>query len=259
VGRTLNPLPIHRTSNLRSPITGRLWPDSIVSIINSHEDWYRVSGGYVQREGIQPMTPYTADTNIQLSDTAFWAEVAGPVASVRQWCAADAPLVARIGHGGTARVIDSLPGDQIGAFWYGIEADIGGLMGWTQAVHWRPVQDESAASSLRLHVDRATQQLTAYEDDEAVLQASISTGTDIEPGVYPVQARQVTGMWLSATDSHLAFHGLPWRISFGERHELSGVYWHNQFGKPIPGPAIQVTPLLARWLYPRLDGQIVIS
>jgi hypothetical protein len=236
-----------------------LWPDSIVSILNTNEDWYQVPGGYVQREGIQPMISYTPDKNIQLPVSAFWAEVAGPVASVRQWCAADAPLVTRIGHGGTARVIDSLPGDQVGTVWYGIETGTESLLGWTQAVFWRPIQDEIVTSNLRIRIDRAAQQLTINENDEAILQASISTGTEIEPGIYSIQTRQVTGTFLSGKDSHLTFHGLPWIIGFGDGIELSGAYWHNQFGKPTPGPAVQVTPLLARWLYRRVDGQIVIT
>ena len=34
---------------------------------------------------------------------------------------------------------------------------------------------------------------------------------------------------------------------------LMGIYWHNRFGDSLPGPDIQVTPLLARWLYEHVD------
>ncbi len=65
-----------------------------------------------------------------------WIEVVAPVAAVRQWCAPDAPLVTRIGHGGIVRVIDRLPGDTL---WYGIASETGDLLGWSQAAHWKPV------------------------------------------------------------------------------------------------------------------------
>jgi hypothetical protein len=62
--------------------------------------------------------------------------------------------------------------------------------------------------------------------------------------VYTVQSHDVGGM----TDG--LFHGASWPLNFGAEGEcLAGVYWHNQFGRPTPGLAVQVTPLIARWLH----------
>jgi hypothetical protein len=47
----------------------------------------------------------------------------------------------------------------------------------------------------------------------------------------------------------VALHGVPWVTTFGQNLALGGVYWHNRFGEKVPGMAIQVTPLIARWLY----------
>ena len=59
---------------------------------------------------------------------------AGALAVVRAYCAADAPIVARIGHGGVLRVIDYLPpGQSDGIGWYGVADDeSSALLGWTQ-------------------------------------------------------------------------------------------------------------------------------
>ncbi len=162
---------------------------------------------------------------------------------VRAFCAASAPVVGRVGHGGVLRVIDYLPGD--GIDWYGVaDTEDGDLLGWTTAANWSRAQAEMAAPSLTLDIDRAAQRLTVRDGDHALLTAPISTGRDLPAGTYPITERQVT---LAQPDHH----GAPWVLRFGKGFDLSGVYWHNRFGAPTPGAAVQVTPTLARWLYPR--------
>lgn len=260
-GRALEATPAHSQRNLRSPVVGYLWPDCIVSIYGADSFWYEVPNGYVPRSLVQPMASYEPAINLR-TPTPFWAEVAAPVAPVRQWCAADAPPVTRIGHCGVIRVIDSLPADRTGSAWYGLESHDGGLLGWTQAVFWRPVNVETFnAPYSSLLIDRRLQLLTAFEQDEVVLQAQVSLAEALEPGNYPISGREMRGAPVNVSGYEHLFHGAPWRIRFGENHELMGVYWHNRFGAPTPGPSIQVAPTLARWLYSWLgdDGLVVVT
>lgn len=244
-GRALTALAVRRARHFDAPIITHLWPDSIVRIVDQDESWYRLPEGYVQRTEVQPMLPYRPQTSIAVPSEPFWAEVAGPVAPIRRYCAADAPMVARIGHGGVAYVIDALPGDPFP--WYGIEAAGDQLLGWTQAVHWQPTQVNALAEgSVRLHIDSQQRRLTVWQDDQVVLRAPFAVGGPLRPGSYAVKERIAS---TAVTTPGGIFHGAPWRLILGDDTDLAGVYWHNDFGGSLPGPAVQVTPLLARWLY----------
>lgn len=258
-GRTLEATPVYRVKNQLAPLVKVLWPDSITIIYESDQDWYQVQDGFAPRTMVQPMISYDPSISMALPLIPFWADVAAPVAPVRQWGAADAPPVTRIGHGGIARVIDYLPGDEISAGWYGLDNGCGNFLGWTQAVYWRPVQEELlAAIHPTLHIDRNDQVLTAYDEGEEVLQAPVSIGMEIAAGAYMASGRQFSGAPVFIPGRTQAIYGVPWRVQFGENYELSGAYWHNRFGESMPGPAVQVTPLLARWLYHWLGERGII-
>jgi hypothetical protein len=252
-GRALTALPVYRSRHINAPIVTRLWPDSIVSLRESDRDWCQVDGGYVQREQVQPMTSYLQDECCFRPDYPFWAEVAGPVASVRAFCAANAPLVTRIGHGGVMRVVDGLPGEPCG--WYGISDASGAFLGWTQATHWRAVSVEMELRSPdeRLVVmDHRATTLTAYEADKAILQATYAAGSELGAGTYFAERLSVGGgRW----DGDVVYHGLPWQMRLGDDQFITGAYWHNRFGQSVPGPAVQLPPVLARWLYTWLEPQ----
>jgi len=247
-GRALAATPIYRARHLGSAIVGTLWPDSMTPILDTSDGWYRTAKGYVQRESLQPMTPYLPKSSPQLPDTAFWGEVAGPAAPVRQYCAADAPFVTRIGHGGVAQVVDYLPGEPNG--WYGVGDGTGQFLGWTQAIYWQAVDDNRfEAGEPTLEIDLIAQRLTVRENGNVILEAPCSTNQSLHRGIYTVQQRKPCGTQFDNEHSLDAFHGVPWIIRLEDDHDLAGVYWHNRFGKEMPGPAIQVTPLLAHWLY----------
>lgn len=257
-GRALSVVPVYSGQS----VVGQLWPDSVIPILGLEGDWFRVAEGYVRRVSLQPMQPYEPAEDVPLPESAFWAEVAGPVAAIRRWCAADAPLATRIGHGGVARVIDALPDERTGKVWYGVAAEAGDLLGWTQAVHWRPAQAQvQTAPDRAVHIDLSTQRLMAWDGDQPVLRALISTSPSLPPGNYAVTGRQTGGFRFHSPEHPNAFYGLPWAVFFGNNRALVGVYWHNQFGAPVPGPAVQLTPLLARWLYGWLgdEGRVIVQ
>lgn len=254
-GRAFAAVPVYATPDANQPAVGRLWPDSKVSIVDGAGDWYRLSNGWVRREGIQPMLPYDADDYIFHVQAPFWAEVAAAAASVRAYCSADAPLVTRVGHGGVMQVIDALPGEPNG--WYGVADENGTLMGWTQGVFWRPVTAADASSEGRtLRFDRSTFLMSAFERDELILQSPFSSGEALKAGQAQAIRGAIGGRNLSG------YAGVPWEMKFGQNPVIVGAYWHNQFGQAVrDGAAIQLTPLLARWAYGWLgdDGYIVVE
>lgn len=247
-GRALAALPVYAAPHSSAAILTTLWPDSVITISAVEDDWYQVAQGYVQRESVQPMTPYRPQASVQIPNSPFWAEVSAPIAPIRQSCAADAALVTRIGHGGVAQIMDYLPGEPNG--WYAAGDESGSLIGWSQAINWQPADHiikETGDNHLEIDVSR--QHLTARENGDIILQAPCSIGRSIHPGSYAVRDRNPAGKRLFIENIPNEIYGVPWNINFGDGHNLTGAYWHNRFGKGAAGPSIQVTPLLARWLY----------
>jgi hypothetical protein len=163
----------------------------------------------------------------------FWAEVSAPSVSVRAWCAPDAPLITRIGYGGTAHIIDHLPG------WYRVQTGTQPL-GWSRADAWRAAAPKRQATE-DLHIVIADQCLSVFNPAERILYTPISMGTPLERGRYRLDAANPSGdFW--------PYHGASWLMTAGSI-TLAGVYWHNRFGEPVPGPTLQLPPLMARWLY----------
>jgi hypothetical protein len=258
-GRALAAVPVYNAPGASGTILTTLWPDSVVAIIGVENDWYRVAEGYVTRENVQPMTPYLPEYHIQIPETYFWAEVVGTVAPVRQFCAAYAPRVTRIGHGGVAQIVDYLAGEPYG--WYGISDANGDLIGWSQTIYWQPIDDMLVESGdHHVEIDLQSQFLTARENGEVILQAPCSIGEWVKTGSYSVLEQTPSGQSLQVEYIPDEIYGVPWITTFGDGHTLSGAYWHNRFGKQTPGPSIQVTPLLAHWLYGWLnEGSRIVA
>jgi len=259
-GRTLEATPIFPSPGTLSPAIGQLWPDTIVEIYDSKKDWYRIQDGFVSRFAVQPMKIYPLHSNTDVPSIPFWAEVAAPVAPVRQWCAADAPPVSRIGHGGVCRVIDYLPGERNGVAWYQLDSGSGVILGWTQAAFWQPtsVEHELVADPI-LQIDPRSQVMMVFSGDTPVLEAPFSLGKPIMTGSFQITRRQVSVNALHVAGQNETIYGVPWQIGFGDRYEIAGAYWHNRFGEAMPGPAVQVMPMLAHWLYGWLGDHGIIN
>ncbi|MEZ4667313.1 MAG: L,D-transpeptidase [Anaerolineae bacterium] len=244
-GRALTALPVYQYRGQDAPIVSHIWPDSAIEFSESRGEWYQVAGGFVQRDSIQPMNPDQNGEHRFETQYPFWAEVIGPAASVRSYCAANAPLATRIGHGGVMQVVDGLPGEPYG--WYAV-ADAGGyILGWTQATQWQKIVMEPDSDAERLIiVEQPTHTLTAYENGKPILKAAYAAGMEIAGGLYPSERLSPGGGYWNGDPN---YHGLPWRIRLSEKYEISGAYWHNRFGQGVPGPALQLPVAVARWLY----------
>lgn len=253
-GRALDTLLVRAAPNAQSAVVKHLWADSILRLLNVKGDWLQIADGYVERSAVQMMLPYTPQPMLTMPQVPFWAEVAAPVAIVRAWCAADAPLITRVGHGGVMRVIDAMPNA-----WYALESDQGTRLGWTQAILWQAVPaDAPDIANARLEINLSKHELYVYDGDRRVMTTPIATGQALQTGVYKVQQRQIGGTYHDAANR--AFYGAPWRIRFSE-YELAGAYWHNQFGKSHTGAIVQMSPLAARWVFRQMqeNSTVVVS
>jgi len=240
-GRALEAAPVYlRLDASTTPII-HLWPDSITPIRESVAGWYRSDSGFIPRSALQPIRQLPA-TPQAAAQPPFWAEVIAPVAALRSFCTPDAPLISRIGHGGAMQVIECLPGP---IDWYGVAAAGGDLVGWSQALHWRPVDLQARPlPDLEILLDQRQHQLTVTQAGQAIVQAPFASSQTLPAGYYTIEPGAVGGQ-----PSPTGHEGAAWQTMIGSEYSLSGVYWHNRFGEQLLGPDVQVTPMLARWLY----------
>src|SRR5258708_1596253 len=146
VGRAFDLTSVYAQPQPDSQIVAQLAPDSVNTIAEISEDqrWYRVAQGWVPRHVLQPILPYQYPA-IHPATPGFWAEVVAPVSAVRQWCAASAPIVARLGFGAVMYIVDRIDDDS-GQAWYGLTAEPESpLVGWSPALHfarWTPPQSQ---------------------------------------------------------------------------------------------------------------------
>jgi hypothetical protein len=238
-GRTLQAVPVRQHPQHTAPITQHLWPDTVLPITPLPGAWYQTSEGYVEKAHIQPIMSDITYT-LTAIQAPFWAEVSAPVAAIREWCAADAPLITRVGHGGVMHIIDQLPGDPM---WYGVANEWGSLLGWTQAPGWQPVMLSHPNTALDIQLDQRNQQIVVSSAGKPLVRAGISTEHSLKSDSYPITRSDA----LATRQGD--YYGAPWPLQFGGEGLIQGVYWHNQFGTPAPGAAVQIPVYLARWLY----------
>ncbi len=252
-GRALGVVPVRAMPHLSAVVTRRLWPDSMVSILSERGGWFQTEYGWTPREMLQPMLPYHAAVESGLPNIGGWVEAAAPVAPVRIMCAADAPLVGRVGYGGVLRMVDSLPGEPYG--WIAVADSAGMHLGWSQAVFWRAVHEPDREPGKRgLVIDSRRFKVTAVEAGQDMMTAQCAVGEELRAGRYALTAWKVS----SIVDSNERWLGVPWRVDF-EMGKLFGVYWHNAFGRIIPGSAVELPVLAAQWLYGWLNSESVIE
>jgi len=228
-----------------------LWPDSVVRILEADGERYRLAEGWVPRSAVQPMFLDTRPTPMRAMPD--YVEVSAPVAPIYQSASTTAPLLARIGHGGVLAVQDSLRDSTGEIEWVGVQHKH--KTGWVQAARVAAVEQAARFTFImpptdtrvvRLVVNRAQQTLTVSSGGQMVLTTPISTTT-----TKPLWSGQ-WGFWSTvpsqpATDNEA--YVKSWWLRANNGFELTGVYWHNAFGSPQPGPDIQLPMPVARWLY----------
>lgn len=257
-GRTLMPTTVFSRPDQHSPMLSTLWPDSIVTLYDHIRGWYQVGSGFVPQTAVQPLLLHPVEP--VAASAPFFGEVTSPVAPVRQWAAADAPLVTRIGHSGVASVIDYLPVDN-GSGWYALANADQTVLGWTQAVHWQPISlnPVSRQPNLRIEIQQAQQQLTVFQGQQSLLRVPLSINTPLPTGTFDLKREDPHFSPFALSGTNTIIYGAPWPLQIDQRYTMVGVYWHNDFGQAAPGSQIQLTALAARWLYQQVSDNASVT
>lgn len=140
------------------------------------------------------------------------------------------------------------------------------------AIHFRPVPKEMfdpispdiPPDQKRVEVDRSTQILRAFEADQEVFKATVSTGIptaslncktwETPSGKFHVYAKlpskHMGGGYFSSDPEDYILPGIPW-VSFFIENGIAfhGTYWHNNFGMTMSHGCVNMRNIDANWIF----------
>lgn len=100
-----------------------------------------------------------------------------------------------------------------------------------------------------IDINLATQSLVAYEGQQAVYWATVSTGLSRTP--TPKGRFRIYRKFRSATMSGPGYRipNVPYVMDFYGNYSMHGTYWHNNFGQPMSHGCVNLRTSDAQWLY----------
>lgn len=112
-----------------------------------------------------------------------------------------------------------------------------------------PISPNIAPHLKRIEVDLATQTLAAWEDQQPVFRALISSGKKYPTptGEFHIFLKRLS-RYMQGSDFDLP--GVPYVMYFDSRGDaLHGTYWHKNFGQPMSHGCINLGIKDAEWLF----------
>ena len=105
-----------------------------------------------------------------------------------------------------------------------------------------------------MEINVSMQTLTAYEGEEPVYVAPISSGEKKYPtryGIFRVWAKKAISDMTSGmgASEKYSVDDVPWAMFFFLGQALHGAYWHTDFGNRRSHGCVNLTPIDAKWIY----------
>jgi len=252
-------------------------------IINLYEDvisdespqynplWYRVWRGYIHAARVQEVQEQLNQPVEKLPEGGVPGELTVPVSYPlyhrnNQWT-----LLYPLYYQSVHWITDVVEGpDQLP--WYQVTEAWSKDKFYLPAEHIRLISEEELAplspevppASKRIRISLMRQTLTAFEEDQQVFSARISSGLDREkegeiPWRTPSGNFMVTSKMpsqrmgedpITADISGYVLPGVPWVCFFHNTGvALHGTYWHNNYGVPMSHGCVNMTPADAKWIF----------
>jgi lipoprotein-anchoring transpeptidase ErfK/SrfK len=122
---------------------------------------------------------------------------------------------------------------------------------------------EVPSAEKSIHVDLASQVVTAFEGEKPVFTARCSSGqqgTDTPKGKYSTYHKgpsiHMTNQG-DAVNNVYNLPGVPWCSFFtGAGHAFHGAYWHNDYGRARSHGCVNLRSSDAKWLYRWTSPQV---
>lgn len=274
-----------------APIIGKRYRDQLVHIyyeltppdapIYYNPLWYRVWGGYLHSARLQLVEVRHNQPLSEVNENGQLCEVTVPFSQAYQYSSRQgwypwngSRLYYETTHWATG--IDTGPD---GEPWYEVSSEIDQYLKYfVPASHLRPIPAEefSPLSSdvppekKRIEISLNEQTLRAYEYDEVVHTARVSSGipsqgpspngipTATPKGRFRIYSKMpnkhmgsVTGNPDAEESGGFSLPGVPWTCFFVPEWgvALHGTYWHNNFGLQMSHGCVNLRNADAKWLF----------
>ena len=268
---------VYAEPSLSSKMVTQYWKDMVLPIAAEVEGqqtnrlgplWYQVGTvGFSHASWLQPVEIQFQEPTDEIRFTGSLAEVTVPFVDVYEDHSEDSLRLYRYYYGST-HWVNKLVYNTSGQAWYRVFDDkFPERERWVRADRLRlysdeelaPISPDVPADQKRIEVNLAQQHLTAFEYDEPVFEAVVSTGDylanpkyETPTGRYLVGLKRASQHMLpwDRTFGSYDLPGVPWVSYFTQRaHAFHGAYWHNGFGQIRSHGCVNLTPQDARWIY----------
>jgi len=228
--------------------------------------WYQLNGeGYTYSGWVQPVETNYQRPVFEIPSAGQLGEITVPFSATRHDASYSSNTGYRIYFATTHWVTGVIVNPYEKGVWYKIYDSLRQISFYIPASDMRLVpQDELTAlsndvSNDRKHIyaDTATQSVTAFEDDQAVLVARCSSGgkgTKTPLGKFQTFHKgptiHMTNDGEAGAGHGYDLPGVPW-VSFftGTGVSFHGTYWHNDYGKPRSHGCVNLSPADAKFIY----------
>jgi len=246
--------------------------------ITSHNRiWYQVgTEGFVYSGNVQPVQTILNTPRMDILQTGLLAEVSVPYTDAHETPDKTSKVAYRMYYE-TTHWIMSVTTSEDGQVWYQVRDDKFNKLYYARAEHVRIITEEELAplspdvsnANKKIQVQLEGQFMVAYEYDQPVFAASVSTGGIYRVGTYTTPkgtfityykrpSRHMAAGDITASGFDLA--GVPWVQYITESGiSLHGTFWHNDFGRPRSHGCINLSMQSAKWLYRWTSPQVSIN
>ncbi|MBI3739220.1 MAG: L,D-transpeptidase family protein [Chloroflexi bacterium] len=228
--------------------------------------WYQINGeGYTYSGWVQPVESNYQRPVFQIPSEGQLGEITVPFSDTRTDPSMWAETGYRVYFGTTHWVTGISVNKYEKGVWYEIYDSHLQKSFHVPATDMRLVPDDELTllspdvpeERKHIYVDTATQSVTAFEDDQAVLTARCSSGgkgTKTPLGDFQTFHKgptiHMTNDGEAGAGRGYDLPGVPW-VSFFTSTGVSfhGTYWHNDYGKPRSHGCVNLTPSDAKFIY----------
>lgn len=274
---------IYSAPNYQSRIVGQWFRDELVHVyeeINSgtpayNPIWYRVWGGYMHRALLQKVKVlFNVPLTSTPEGTRQLAELTVPYTQAMRYTKTYGWQPNLRLYYGSVHWIDGIDEGPDGQPWYRIFDELVGFPYHAQAIHlrpipweeWSPITPDVTLDNKRIEVNLTTQTLTAYENEQMMLQTKISSGiaglgsdpkglpTKTPTGEFRIvekyPSKHMGNGSLFAGPEDYELPGVPLTSFFLESgYAFHGTYWHDNFGTPMSRGCVNMRIEDAKWLF----------
>ena len=274
---------VHSASNDQSRIVMQRFRDELVNVYEEVDTgppahnpiWYRVWGGYMHRGRLQKVKVLFNEPLTTIPEgTRQLAELTVPYTQAMRYTKTYGWQSNLRLYYGSVHWIDGINEGPDGEAWYRVFDELVGFPYHVPAIHlrpmpfdeWSPISPSMPLEQKRIEVNLTTQMLTAYENDEIMLQTNVSSGiatvrsnpkelsTKTPVGEFRIiskyPSKHMGNGNLFAGPEDYELPGVPWTCFFHEGgYAFHGTYWHDNFGAPMSRGCVNMGIEEAKWLF----------